>query len=187
MGSNVDMGKGKVVRVGDHIPHYTIRTIEIRANAAEQKEYNSLHATQVAKLKRYSKRNNINLGDASTDATRFDMRSYRRLCHMSYSPSLERLVKRVSKNLSQDVDRWRELGDHGLTYFLSRVNTDYAFVVSQSASECAQYIANCTPKLRYLSKILLETVVKGKRRPLIFAAWPMVAWHAEMFLHLLDF
>jgi SNF2 family DNA or RNA helicase len=60
-------------------------------------------------------------------------------------------------------------------------------VVSQSRSECAQYLANCTPKLRYLSKILLETVVKGKRRLLVFANWPMVGWHVEMFVHLLGF
>ncbi len=46
---------------------------------------------------------------------------------------------------------------------------------------------NNSPKLQYLSHILLHAVVEKKKRLLVFAEWPMVQWKVEMFLLNLGF
>lgn len=69
---------------------------------------------------------------------------------------------------------------------MNKTKRDYSMSVPRDRADCAVYIAMSTPKLRYLSKLLLDKVVRSGKRVLIFIEWPMVQWHLEMWLKNLD-
>ena len=108
--------------------------------------------------------------------------AYRRLCHMAFSPTLERFASASRRNLVKDMDRYQAHGDHGASYFVKNAALNYAMSVPRLRSDVASYLAYSSVKLRYLSWILLHVVITGKRRLLIFARWPMLGWIVEIFL-----
>ena len=184
-------GAPEEVRIGDQIPHYNITTVELENSRAEQAEVSHFHAGLISRLKRFGRKVGQNLAtvlDPSSEEGRMNVKAYRRLCHLAYSPSLEVFARSTgSKNLVEHVTKWHEHGDYGLTFFITRSKRDYAMNVPRTRAEAALYIARSSAKLRYLAKLLLSKVIAEKRRILIFAEWPMVSWHCEMFLQALQF
>lgn len=184
MASTLTTVKEEKIRIGDTIPPYTVTTVELEWNRPKQDEFNKFYPPLARRLIRNPSANN----DNNNETAQFNMKSYRRLCHMSYSPSLEGLYQATyGKNKVLDINRWGDYHDHGLTWFMTKAKHNYAMPTISNRASCAYYLANSSPKLRYLCKLLLAKVIDQKRRLLIFAEWPMTQWHLEMFLMNLGF
>jgi hypothetical protein len=175
--------QSKEIRVGDSIPHYTITTIELQHSKAEQEESDFFYHKKVKRLYKFSKPTGRK--NPVAEGGRVNVFEARRLCHLAYSPSLEILHRDPSlrgKTYADQVRSWSNYPDYGLTWFLQKTKRDYAMTIPRDRADCAVYLAMSTPKLRYLCRILLQKVVRGNKRLLIFTDWPMVQWHLEMFL-----
>ena len=115
---------------------------------------------------------------------------YRRLCHASFSPGLEMMHLNLPPGqieVATSVNTWHLKADHGFSYYHRLAQRDCQAATYDTRKSRARYLANGSAKLRELSRVLLNTVVIGGRRLLVFANWPMVQWAVEMFLVTLGF
>jgi SNF2 family DNA or RNA helicase len=170
-------------RIGSTIPPYRVRTVELRLSPAEQYEYNTFHNELIECLRRRNP--NYNKLDADHEPpVFFDNHFLRRLSHLSFATTLERLVRKVNENGVNDVNRWREMTDGGARWFVGQTKLDYGLPVPTDCQSIAEYLAAGSPKLAYLSLVLMEVVLEKKEKLIIFCEWPMVAWLVEMYLRM---
>ncbi|KAI9674034.1 MAG: hypothetical protein M1829_003877 [Trizodia sp. TS-e1964] len=173
-----------VCYVGGEIPQYHVETIELCHEPSEREKFCDFYAD----LEPYLVHRGRPQREKSDEAQKFDESIRRRLCHLSTSILLEKLVQAVKENQSSNVEQWRSKPQHGLLWFLSNVkeHSDAPLPITALPLKktLALYMAGGSPKLRYLAKLLKKIVVEMDEQVILVTEWPMVAWFYEMFLEL---
>ncbi|KAK2742333.1 hypothetical protein FQN57_005421 [Myotisia sp. PD_48] len=85
--------------------------------------------------------------------------------------------------MAADIRAWEaQFKDNGASFFFITTLADPSILLPQDNMSMAYYIAAQSPKLKYLSKVLLDTVLIKGERLIVFTRWPMCQWVTVMFV-----
>ncbi|THV44125.1 hypothetical protein BGAL_0727g00020 [Botrytis galanthina] len=171
---------GRMETPGNAIPHYTVKTVNLRMPKLHQELYDESTFECVKQQ---------NSGATIT----MNMEAYRGLQLASFDGQLielvQRKVKEVPAGTAKEVASWYDLDDdHGITYKYYRTRPSDGWYIPPPTNRLAAAATamGLSPKLRAIVLQVAEWRAKGERC-LLFLNWPMSQWATEGVLHLLGF
>jgi hypothetical protein len=116
-----------------------------------------------------------------------DARTHRLLSLANTNVLFPNLLAR-EKALAQEVSSWScSWEDGGATHWYRLTRADPFHTPPTNAWDLCWYIANASPKIRYLCRILYNSLYayEPKRKLIIFSNWPLEQWLIVCFLKLM--
>jgi superfamily II DNA/RNA helicase len=114
------------------------------------------------------------------------MRVHRFLSLVTFDIRLAHLLTRVQNTLSATVQTWYDrYRDHGASLYFQHTRMDPTFPLFADRWSLCQYLCAQSPKLRYLCRVLYNTVrsdAPDQGKLLIFVSWPPEQWIVTMLL-----
>ena len=173
----VVMHDGQRRRIGQSIPPYRITTVELHMNAHQEAEYYPIHSRLAGMLG--------NRVDKETNSERNRMDYHRRLVHATMNPILDVVAERCK---AKGLKLWYEKEyDNGLWRFIYRTKPKKWLPQWKTREEIAEYLSSCSPKLQWAGGYATKIVHSCRRKLLIFTAWPLTLYLAELYFSIIGF
>lgn len=179
--TKIPIGNDKIIRPGDCIPHYRIKTIELEYRPAALEEYRTAYEEHALYLYKGG-------GSKISEDGVMNMARHRRLCHLTMDYSLERMFQRTTSTLVKDIQRWQEKDtDLGMTHHFKAIRGHPRFPVYQDRMTFAAFLCAESPKLEWLAGYCAEKAIQQNRRVVLMVQWPATGWKLVGFLSMLNF
>ncbi|TGO18443.1 hypothetical protein BTUL_0010g01140 [Botrytis tulipae] len=196
MSNTFETVNGQMETPGKAIPHYTVKTVNLRMSKLHQEYYDDSTFEWRKKLYVPSEtgRPITSVKQQNSEAAvTINMEAYRGLQLASFDGQLiklvQRRVKEVPAGTAKEVASWYDLDDdHGITYKYYRTLPSDAWFLTLPTNRLQAAIGamGLSPKLKAIVLQVAEWKAKGERC-LVFLNWPMSQWATEGVLHLLGF
>ncbi|KAK6605883.1 hypothetical protein H4I95_05689 [Botrytis cinerea] len=181
---------------GEQIPHYTVKTVNLKMTKKEKIRYDDDTSDWRKKLfvpsEKGAMMTSVKKGNSESDST-INMEAYRGLQLATFDRQLVTLIKRKVKNVpvgtSQEVRSWYERDDdHGISFkfYKSRPKGAEYIPPFSNRLQMAQVTLAKSEKLRALIVQVDEWKSKGERC-MVFVNWPISQWACEQVLTLLEY
>ena len=119
--------------------------------------------------------------------SQMNMQALHHLTHLVFSSKLKHLVTCTDiSNLSNNISKWVRKYNKRVFFLIAQTKQDDELLMSQNHLDIVYYTAHKSLKLRYLTRILHDIMIKKKQKLLIFIKKFMSLWQTEVFLDNLD-
>ncbi len=99
------------------------------------------------------------------------------LTHLVFLSKLKHLIMCTDiSNLSNDISKWIKKYDKKVFFLIAQMKQDNELLMSQDHLDIVYYTAHKSLKLRYLTRILCDIMIKKKQKLLIFIKKLMFLW-----------